>query len=153
MEEVVIVRIDSIPTDGAPISRDQFTTHTYPFNTLPLLESHIHPKFVIINAGIKLERFDNTVIDKLVKDFPGVSSLRTLYNLWTGRIPDTALADPSYNVTRNNDKDDDDKGEDNNGMPGKNKVRNPPPLLLIIHSAGEWDVRGGMRYATPPPVY
>ena len=33
---------------------DAFITHTYPFHQFPIIESHIHPRFVIYDAGKKL---------------------------------------------------------------------------------------------------
>ena len=89
------------------ISKDDVTIHKYPFDKL-LFESHIHPKFVIYNAGAKLVSFSATHLSKLVEDFPGLSSINRLYNAWMRPPKDEELNDPSFNVPKAKDDDDDD---------------------------------------------
>ena len=58
MEDVVITRLDNIP-NGKP-SLEHVHIHLYPFDTLPLLESHLHPKFIIFDTGNKLRELGRT---------------------------------------------------------------------------------------------
>ena len=115
MEELLIIRRDIIPTDGTPISLSHFSNHIFPFNTLPLLETHLHPKFVIFDAGRKLaglnlQNFSS--LQKLVElnVFPNLpnqlSTIADLYRAWILQPPAEAQEDPAYTVP------DDDANED-----------------------------------------
>ena len=97
MENLRIVRQDFIPSDSStPVSDANSTIHMCPFDTLPQLESHIHPKFVIVNAGAKLVKLATVDVLKLVEDFPRLSSIITLYNAWTRELAEKELKDPSF---------------------------------------------------------
>ena len=97
------------------MSQEHCTTHFYPFNTLPLLESHVHPKFVIYNAGTKLAGLSQECYAKLIEDFPSLASVCTLHNAWMQLPKQEELDNPSFKVLKpnddNNDDDDDDDGE------------------------------------------
>ncbi|KAK7678590.1 hypothetical protein QCA50_018462 [Cerrena zonata] len=56
MLDIPILRQDQLPAPGTAASPNMFTIHTHPFTTLPPLESHVHPKFVILEAGRKLKK-------------------------------------------------------------------------------------------------
>ena len=116
MENLRIVRQDFIPSDSStPVSDANSTIHMCPFDTLPQLESHIHPKFVIVNAGAKLVKLATVDVLKLVEDFPRLSSIITLYNAWTRELAEKELKDPSFDPDFNvndNDGDGDDSGGD-----------------------------------------
>lgn len=77
--------------------------HTYPYDTLPRLISHLQPKFVIFDAGSKLSTllkkgFSNPELQKVVHNHPDIdlNAIITLYDAWTRPIPDLALKDESY---------------------------------------------------------
>lgn len=91
MEKEVVVRRDN----GTP------TMHRYPFENLPLLKSHLHPKFAIFDAGRKLLKLDPPPYLKLIETFPSLSfsSVQDLYTTWTHDPPtNEAPRDQSYNV-------------------------------------------------------
>ena len=52
MEETAIYRQNTV---DKPTKPTDWTVHCHPFSTLPLLESHLHPKFVIYETGRKLD--------------------------------------------------------------------------------------------------
>ena len=85
-----------------PISTDHFSIHLYPFKTLPLLKSHIHPKFDIFNAGAKLIDLTAVDVSKLVEDIPGLSSIITLQDAWTRKLAENELNDPTFNLPKDN---------------------------------------------------
>lgn len=76
--------------------------HSYPYLTLPDLKSHLHPKFVIFDAGKKLDKLynqdikSNPVYGKFVKDYPNAEKTRDLYIAWTRKPPDNAREDKTY---------------------------------------------------------
>ena len=86
-----------------PITTDHLSIHLHPFKTLPLFKSHIHPKFVIFNAGAKLVDLATADVSKLVKDFPGLSSIITLYNAWIRKLADNELNDLLFNDDHDDD--------------------------------------------------
>jgi len=88
-----ISRLEHVSSDGVPF----FTTHTFPFDTLPLLESHLQPKFVIYNSGKKLEDSDNISFEFITQKFPFAKMMWSLYKAWSraGRQMET---DPVYNA-------------------------------------------------------
>ena len=54
---------------GDYVEEPEFERFKYPFTDLPALESHVHPHWVILNAGMKLERLhssDMTVFTRRV---------------------------------------------------------------------------------------
>lgn len=94
-----------------PISSEHYSLHAYPFNTLPLLESHLHPRFAIFNAGYKLQDMLQTRPEsffQLIDDYPSLSTIKALYGAWILPPPDVAYTDPTFI----NDDGDDDEGDD-----------------------------------------
>ena len=64
---------------------DNFITYRYPFQTLPLLESHLHPNFIIFNAGCKvdsLSQSDMLSFTRLTDAFPHLLFIQNLYCAW-----------------------------------------------------------------------
>ena len=76
--------------------------HVYPYSTLPDLKSHLHPKFVIFDAGKKLDKLysedsiSSPVYDKFLEDYPSAEKARDLYLAWIGPLPKNALEDKTY---------------------------------------------------------
>lgn len=104
------MRQDSFPPANTPISNQHVTNHFYPFDTLPLFESHLHPKFAIYNAAKKLDDFSSDHYLQLLEDYPQLSSIQILYNAWKRRPKEDELDNPSFlppQVDDNEDEDDD----------------------------------------------
>ena len=75
------------------------SVHEYPYRTLPQLESHIHPKFVIYNAGEKIHRLWDEDVDAseaFNKDYPDAKMALDLYTAWIKKTPKHSLKDKSY---------------------------------------------------------
>jgi len=98
MEFVIINYRDTIPEDRAR-DHSNFTSYFHPFDKLQPLESHLHPKFVIYNARLKLDRVldsESTLVESFEK-FPSLLKILDLYRAWTRERPSNALEDLSYN--------------------------------------------------------
>jgi hypothetical protein len=110
--------MDSILLQGPKesIHHAEFIHHDYPFNTLPLLESHLHPKFVIYDAGIKMFSFlrDPSFTAQMVRDFPSLKMTVELYIAWAlNPLPDSSVNDPTYyDPDADEDEDSDKDGND-----------------------------------------
>ena len=81
---------------SGPVSVDNFTVHVYPFNTLPVLVSHIHPKFVIMATAKTVFRQEQDAIQALIQQFPTLETILKLSLAWRNFIPRRAKEDRSY---------------------------------------------------------
>lgn len=115
MESIAIHRQNTVPAPDTPLSTNDFKTHTYPFTTLPLMTSHLHPKFAILEAGRKLETLETNNVAELIGSYPSLGDVVVLYGAWTRAVPGNAMADRTYNNPDENDSsdhDDDRREED-----------------------------------------
>jgi hypothetical protein len=101
-----------VPPDGISPSAGDYTIHTYPFDGLPLLRSHLHPKFAIVEAGRRLEGLEPNIFKQLLVDFPSLSLIGNLYEAWLRVPPAGWKEDISFNVLYVKDDDDDDDDDD-----------------------------------------
>src|SRR6266446_1051834 len=99
MEEMVIPR-----RDEDEVGSKTLIVHTHPFETLPPLKSHLHPKFVIFNCGRKLGTLSSPLYDKIMKDFPIFDDIDFVYRAWAA--PPEYTDDPTYSAPVINDVDD-----------------------------------------------
>ena len=111
MEENVLLR----QNDSIPLSHDAFTTHLYPFTTLPALVSHIHPKFVIVSGGSKLYSMPTDKFEALAQTSPILITILKLYISWSVPVPAEAKSDPTYWPPYPDYDGDDDDDEGNGG--------------------------------------
>ena len=95
---IPIMRLNSVPTNGDSMSLADFTPHLYPYTTLPMLESHIHPHFVIFGSGARLRSHLPRLTSVLTANFPGISLIMDLFHAWTQQPSEKEIKeDPSYN--------------------------------------------------------
>ncbi|KAF8698513.1 hypothetical protein AX14_001128 [Amanita brunnescens Koide BX004] len=110
MEKISFTRQSS---DPATLTANDFNVHVYPFTTLPVVVSHIHPKFVIMATGAVIagrSRLD--VRQALFQQFPTLQTILTLSVAWGSAVPDDAEENESYWPPDDpNDDDDDDNGD------------------------------------------
>jgi hypothetical protein len=135
MEMLRISRNNSISPNTTPSNRD-FITHVYPFKTLPLLKSHLHPKYAIVNAGRKMQTLETVAhIQALVAEYPSLSQINHLYSAWLRRPPPHSKNDPTYNPPDDGgddddgDDDDDDRDDPNDGDYEDNQTSRGRPSL------------------------
>jgi hypothetical protein len=70
MEEYIFARREAAEVEGG---REPVTLHVYPFKTLPIIKSHLYPKFAIVNAGEKMHKLGGTNVEdftRVLLDFP-----------------------------------------------------------------------------------
>jgi hypothetical protein len=100
-EDVEITRQRVVREIGDDAS-DVTTLHGYPYKTLPNLESHLHPKFAIFDAGRKLKNLTQQSdkplpeIRDLLINYPALYMIQNLYNAWVQKVPANALRELSY---------------------------------------------------------
>jgi hypothetical protein len=94
------------------MTNQHVTTHFHPFTTLPLLQSHLHPKFAIYNAGKKLLEFSQDHYLQLRRAFPRLVDIKKLYAAWLTQPKEEELEDPSFQPPRDDDEEDDDDDGD-----------------------------------------
>ena len=87
--------LGAIPCQNNSID-NTYSFHFYPHNTLPLLESHLDLKFVIFNAGEKLQQFSSDDLEAL--HLPATSScLSFLVALHSAWMAEKRRNDPLFN--------------------------------------------------------
>ncbi|KZT19361.1 hypothetical protein NEOLEDRAFT_1029002, partial [Neolentinus lepideus HHB14362 ss-1] len=59
------------------------TVHNYPFDSMRLLNSHIHPKFAIFELGRKLASLSPDIKNKLITNKGILSLIIQLHGAWT----------------------------------------------------------------------
>ncbi|KAH7921539.1 hypothetical protein BV22DRAFT_1122097 [Leucogyrophana mollusca] len=113
MKGIAFTRQHATPVDLSP---DDFTVRVYPFDTLPVLVSHIHPKFAIVAAGMRLSTLQAEDVSALADAFPILPKIVALYRAWTGPCPANAQENdsfwPPYNPSDDDADDDDDRGDE-----------------------------------------
>ncbi|KAF8637443.1 hypothetical protein AX17_002808 [Amanita inopinata Kibby_2008] len=96
MRGVAIHRQNPIPTPGTPPKPEHFAIYTHPFENLPLLESHLHPKFAILEAGRKLDLLDADVLVSFLEGHLILKKVNQIYKAWTRQRPEDANKDKTY---------------------------------------------------------
>ncbi|PPQ80316.1 hypothetical protein CVT24_000415 [Panaeolus cyanescens] len=92
MEDIYLARQSSD-------SPSQVDIHEYPFDTMPLLTSHVHPTFVLMHTSSVIysrSTLPPGALATFSKRFPVVRRLKTLYSAWTSILPNRADSDPTY---------------------------------------------------------
>jgi len=133
-----IIREDEV--QGLASGESFKPAHPYPFDTLPLLESHLQPKFVIFDAGQKLAESEQNEIQNLVDVFPSLqfSSIMALYSAWIRPPPAKAKEDLTYNVPDDDDDnsyDSEDEDQTKSGRPHQEKLYK---ATLSTHNQQFW---------------
>lgn len=79
--------------DLLPIASD-FTVHMFPFDTLPPLVTHLHPRFVICNTAQKMR---SVPLSAILHSSPILLKIVSIFEAWTRPIPLRCLIDPTFN--------------------------------------------------------
>jgi hypothetical protein len=112
MEKITFTRQNE---DSENLSANNFTVHVYPFNTLPVLVSHIQPKFVIMATTRAVSNLEGDATRALIRQIPTLETILRLSSAWTNFIPDHAKEDRSYWPPYDPGPTDDTGGEGNGG--------------------------------------
>ncbi|KAF8435483.1 hypothetical protein L210DRAFT_3762736 [Boletus edulis BED1] len=95
-----ITRQHAVTDDDTP-SIDHFRLYAYPFHDYLIVESHLRPHFVILEAGRKLKQLPLTYIPALLAQYPILAQVSDLYESWTAALPKRVLADEKFNPPSN----------------------------------------------------
>lgn len=82
MRKIAIIRQTrhALPSSDPPISQSVFVVFVYPFSGLPILKSHVHPKYVLLEAGRKLtKRVTQNKLTRLVGEYPLLEKVIHIY--------------------------------------------------------------------------
>lgn len=104
MQSFTITRQNNIMTPN------DVTIHFHPFRTLPLLESHLRPEFVMLEVGRKLKKYRKLArtsegvliaLEVVTTHWPFVTKIENIYEAWMRPLPDGALESPILNPPAN----------------------------------------------------
>ncbi|KAF8445086.1 hypothetical protein L210DRAFT_3758925 [Boletus edulis BED1] len=148
----VITRQHTVTGDDTP-SLDHFCLYAYPFHDYPIVESHLRPHFVILEAGRKLKQLPLEYIPGLFAQYPILVQVSNLYASWTAAISRHVLADENFNPPPSQEDSEDEDEDDNKTVRGR--YNNPPkrfggdgsptkPLKRVKTGKGD-DGKGGKR--------
>ncbi|KAF7983060.1 hypothetical protein HWV62_23957 [Athelia sp. TMB] len=96
MTSMWISRLDTIPTANSPLQASHVSTHVHPFQTLPLLNSHLRPHFVIFEAGRRLQALSPIVLFEFMRQNPLLEKIACIYHAWVKIPPEGAEKDESF---------------------------------------------------------
>ena len=96
MTAMWISRLDTIPTANSPLQANHISTHVHPFQTLPPLDSHLRPHFVIFEAGRKLQALSPIELIEFTRQNPLLEKIACIYHAWVKRRPEGAEKDVSF---------------------------------------------------------
>ncbi|PPR01854.1 hypothetical protein CVT24_001742 [Panaeolus cyanescens] len=90
MEDIYLARQS---TDNS----QEVTIHEYPFETFPVLTSHVHPKYVILHLGVILcSGLERSARRRILEKYPWLELVESLYLRWVAYLPEDADQDPTY---------------------------------------------------------
>ncbi|KAF9037579.1 hypothetical protein BJ165DRAFT_1597304 [Panaeolus papilionaceus] len=118
MEDICITRQSMDENDKRLI------IHKYPFDNFPIITSHIHPKYAILQAGKAIRRGLGWQDKKsLISRYPWLEKAERLYLTWTSFLHHGAEVDPVFNSLR--------RTEGNHDVsPDSISLGNTPPLRI-----------------------
>ncbi|KAF9037567.1 hypothetical protein BJ165DRAFT_1501846 [Panaeolus papilionaceus] len=70
--------------------------YDHPFEDLPTITSHVHPKYVILHLGPVLRELPKPTRKALVQQIPWLKGVTDLFIWWTTRVPEFARDHLSY---------------------------------------------------------
>ncbi|PPR01853.1 hypothetical protein CVT24_001741 [Panaeolus cyanescens] len=75
----------------------EVAVHEYPFETFPVLTSHVHPKYVILHLGdILCSGLERSARRRILEKYPWLALVESLYLRWVAYLPEDADQDPTY---------------------------------------------------------
>lgn len=117
MQWMHITRQGHIPKQARDLLVSSFTTHIYPFPNFPLIRTHIHPKFAILEAGRQLLSMitsERQSFHRVTSTYPITEDVLDIYTAWTRDRPVEAEDDEGYISQDGNDSDE--VGSDTNSQ-------------------------------------
>ena len=130
-------------------------SYNYPYDTLPRLRSHLHPKFAIFHAGKILNRVlgKNSHLNSELQDLDPNRDLETilkLYDAWTLPVPGDARNDATYvNPLAEFVVDDDNVNDNRSGLGCTNRTPSGRPRKRSAAAAEQHDKGGDPKRVRP----
>ncbi|KAF7424617.1 hypothetical protein PC9H_009925 [Pleurotus ostreatus] len=150
MELVPIIRL-RMPTPGNSLGPSDTVTHYFPFDTMPILTSHIHPKFAIFELGRQIAAFPMDVKIKLINTTPILCSILDIFRAWSESPPAGFLADTAFNPHPDDDDDEDEDCSDAGTIPQRELAplkKSPQPGKTGVRTLRVLRDRVGLRDRT-----
>lgn len=69
--------------DGSALKATDFTFYAYPYENFPVIISHVHPRYVIYNAGQKISRNCRTYLEEYPSLALDILGVKDTYEAWT----------------------------------------------------------------------
>ncbi|EKM76572.1 hypothetical protein AGABI1DRAFT_108662 [Agaricus bisporus var. burnettii JB137-S8] len=85
MRSICIARQENHPHDR-PVATTDFKIHVHPFDELPELHSHLHPKFAIVELGRKLSTFNQATLKTFFATNPILIRVHVIFKAWTSKV-------------------------------------------------------------------
>lgn len=100
MKSICIARQENY-AQNRPAATTDFKIHIHPFDELPEIRSHLHPKFAIVELGRKLSKLDPGSFKSLILSSSIYIRIRTIFVAWTNEtlFPDNDLSSGWLNPT------------------------------------------------------
>ncbi|GJJ12744.1 hypothetical protein Clacol_006989 [Clathrus columnatus] len=76
-------RDSSIENDDSALVFTDFAFHSYPYDRFPVIVSHVHPRYVIYNAGQKISRNCRTYLEEFPSLALDILGVKDTYEAWT----------------------------------------------------------------------
>jgi hypothetical protein len=92
----VITRQHAVTPEATPPLAN-FTLYAYPFQDFPLLESHLHPRFVLLDTGRKLKELTHQARTRLCTQYDILNNVLHIYDAWSRDPPERFLSDREFN--------------------------------------------------------
>lgn len=126
MKMIPLIRQNDKPDAPSRVLRaNDIPIHLFPFRDMPLLESHIHPKFVILETGRKLRLLKPKLLEDLGKTYssPVYNQTLDIYDAWTAPLPEDAYNDETFNYKV--DPDGSNPGDGTSDRTARRRVEDP----------------------------
>ena len=122
MEDVAIMFQQTVTQ---PLATEHFQVHVHPFDTLPLLPSHIRPHFVIYQAGTALDKLHIEEGIRIVEENPLLRKVVALYDAWRTDPPAGVMDNKDFNPDPPLEEDEEDDNTDMERIARARGVKRP----------------------------
>lgn len=138
LETMWISRQDTIPVANSPLQPNYISTHVHPFQTLPQLDSHLLPHFVIFETGRKLQTLSPIDVPDFMSQNPLLLKILRIYQAWTKRRPEGAEQDDTFIPPSPPSDEDSETESDTKTQPrrARKKSRRSPQSSPTPHAKG-----------------
>lgn len=140
MAEFTVARQNDVKASALP---GNVTIHLYPFKTLPLLECHLHPKFAIVEAGRRMQKYRKwaltsqehvALVETVTSQWPTITKIEDIYEAWMRPLPDGALENHMFDPLEHlgdDESDDESMGSGNSFQTGPRQSKRKYSMAML----------------------